>query len=142
MPESPVMDADEAIAFLASKRTGVLALASADQPYAIPVSYAFDQSTEEVLLRLGHLDDTQKDEFLDGSTAARMVVHDTNEPKSVIVDGRLVELDKTDLDPETIRSLGEGETPAFDIWPVEKPDLDVTIHRLTDATVTGRSTGE
>lgn len=142
MPDAPVMDADEAAEFLASRRTGVLALPAAEKPYAIPVSYAFDDSTNEVLLRLGHLDTTEKDNYLDSPTAARIVVHDPDGPESVIIDGTLVELDKSDLDPETIRSLGAGETPAFDLWPVDKPDLDVTIHRLTDATITGRSATE
>lgn len=132
------MSREEIVAFLESRRTGVLALPSEDRPYAIPVSYAFDPDRNELLLRLGHLEDTQKDEYLDDDTHARVVVYEPGEPRSVIVDGTLVELGAEDLDPERIRSLGSGETPAFDLWPVDKPELDVTIHRLTDAEMTGR----
>lgn len=142
MPESPVMSSEEIVAFLESKGTGVLALPAQDRPYAVPVSYAFDDRSEELLLRLGHLEDTEKDQHLDGPTPARVVVYEPEGPRSVIVDGTLVELDPEALDPETIRSLGSGETPAFDLWPVDKPDLDVTIHRLTDAELTGRKPAE
>lgn len=133
-----VMSTDEIVAFLEARRTGVLALPSDDRPYAIPVSYAFNATERELLVRLGHLDGTEKDQHLQDQPAARIVVHDDDEPRSVIADGTLVTVEKSELSPEDIRTLGAGETPAFDLWPVDKPDLDVSIHRLTDATLTGR----
>lgn len=140
---SPVeMTAEEITAFISDHGTGVLALPAGEQPYAVPISYAFDAETGEFLLRLGHLEDNERDRYLDGPTAARIVVYDQPGPRSIIADGTLVEVDKSELTPETVRVLGGGETPAFELWEQGKADLDVTIHRLIDTELTGRKPAE
>lgn len=133
---------DEIAAFVGDRGTGVLALPADERPYAIPVSYAFDGTDREFLLRLGHLDDSEKDRHLDDHAAARLIVYDEEPLRSVIADGTLVELPKSELSPETIHTLGEGETPAFELWEEDKQELEVTIHRLEDTEVTGRQPRE
>jgi hypothetical protein len=136
---SPVeMTAEEITAFVADHGTGVLALPAEDQPYAVPISYAFDEEAGEFLLRLGHLDDSERDRYLDERTPARLVVYDNPGPRSIIADGTLVEVDKADLSPEIVRVLGSGETPAFELWEEDKADIEITIHRLADTDLTGR----
>jgi hypothetical protein len=136
---SPVeMTAEEITSFVADHGTGVLALPAGEQPYAVPISYAFDAETDEFLVRLGHLDDSERDRYLEESTPARMVVYDQSGPSSIIADGTLVEVDKSALTADTIRVLGDGETPAFELWEQGKADLEITIHRLVDTELTGR----
>lgn len=124
--------------FLGPSGFGVLSLAADDDPYAVPVSYAFDAECSEFLLRLGHLGDSEKAEFLDESTRARLVVYDGERPESVICDGDLREMDKTELTPHQIHVLGNGETPAFDLWDADLERLDVSVHCLENTDLTGR----
>lgn len=127
--------------FLGPSGFGVLSLAADEDPYAIPVSYAFDADHSEFLLRLGHLDDSEKDVFLDESTRARLVVYEGERPESVICDGDLRKMDKADLTPHQIHVLGDGETPAFDLWEPDIEDIDVSIHCLENTELTGRMPG-
>lgn len=125
--------------FLGTSGFGVLSLAATERPYAIPVSYAYDQTRTEFLLRLGHLESSEKDGFLAESTPARLVVFDgATGPRSVICDGQLNELDKADLSPHRIEVLGAGETPAFGTWAADKTQLDVSVHCLQETELSGR----
>jgi nitroimidazol reductase NimA-like FMN-containing flavoprotein (pyridoxamine 5'-phosphate oxidase superfamily) len=125
--------------FLETNGFGVLSLAATERPYAIPVSYAYDEIRGEFLLRLGHLDTSEKDTYLDESTPARLVVFDgTAGPRSVICDGELTELEKADLSPHRIEVLGAGETPAFGIWEADKERFDVSVHCLQETELSGR----
>ena len=135
--DTVAMSAAEITAFVREHRTCVLALPSAEHPYAIPVSYAFEEP-DEFYLRLVAVEESAKHDHLEERVPARLVIHEVDDPTSVIADGRLVSLDPAELSPEEIRTLGGGETPAFELWPVDKAELDVTIYRLVDAELTGR----
>ena len=137
-PGTVSMSPSEIQQFLGPSGFGVLSLAVGDDPYAVPVSYAFDADLSEFLLRLGHLDDSEKDKFLDDATPARLVVYDGEQPESVICDGTLRRLDKEALTPHQIHVLGNGETPAFDLWEPDVEDLDVSIHCLENTELTGK----
>ena len=70
------MSADETAAFLGRQETGVLALARADEPYAIPVSYGFDAGRRRFFLRLVSTPDSEKRRFLASEPTARLVVYE------------------------------------------------------------------
>jgi hypothetical protein len=84
----------------------------------------------------------RREAHLDHDVPARLIVYEDSGPRSIIADGRLVELEKSELSPETIGTLGSGETPAFELWEEEKTDVECTIHRLVETELTGRKPAE
>ena len=134
------MSASAVDAFLARHETGVLSLARDDAPYAIPVSYGYDEESREAFIRLVSSVDSEKRAFLGTDPAARLVVYeeDGEEYTSVVGVGTLRRVDLDELTPETIAQYGETRRPLFEIWADEKPDLDIDLYRFEPETLTGR----
>ena len=93
------MSAAETDAFLGRNETGVLALARSDDPYAVPISYGYDGEERQFYLRLVSTPESEKRSFLDSAPEARLVVYeeDGDVYRSVVVTGRLVEIDPAEL---------------------------------------------
>ena len=135
------MTDDEVDAFLACHETGVLSLARDETPYAIPISYGFDETSRDVFLRLVSTPDSEKREFLDSSPQARVVVYEEDEDaySSVVGVGTLRQVDLDELTPETIAQYGETRRPLFEIWADGKADLDIDLYRFAPDRLTGRT---
>lgn len=58
--------------FLSRHETGVLSLARTDDPYAIPISYGYDEEEREFYMRMVSTPESEKRQFLE-STAYRKV---------------------------------------------------------------------
>ena len=99
------MSADETAAFLGRQETGVLALARADEPYAIPVSYGFDAGRRRFYLRLVSTPDSEKRRFLASEPTARLVVYEGEDVGGV---GDLGDHDAGDADVD-IAEVGDGD---------------------------------
>jgi nitroimidazol reductase NimA-like FMN-containing flavoprotein (pyridoxamine 5'-phosphate oxidase superfamily) len=131
-------------AFLGSQETGVLSLASADEPYAIPISYGYDAGTRTIYLRLVSTPDSEKGRFLASAPRARLVVYDEapDEPtyRSVVAVGRLEEIDPQALTVEDIEQYGAAKRPLFEIWGQGKADLDIHLYKLAPEELSGRRT--
>lgn len=134
------MSASDVDAFLARHETGVLSLARGDVPYAIPVSYGYDDTSREVFVRLVSTVDSEKRAFLASEPDARLVVYedDGGEYTSVVGVGSLERIDVDELTPETIAQYGETRRPLFEIWADGKPDLDIELYRFDPDRLTGR----
>ena len=134
------MSASDVDAFLARHETGVLSLARGDVPYAIPVSYGYDDTSREVFVRLVSTVDSEKRAFLASEPDARLVVYedDGGEYTSVVGVGSLERIDVDELTPETIAQYGETRRPLFEIWADGKPDLDIKLYRFDPDRLTGR----
>lgn len=139
-PEPPVALTDEeAAALLPKGGTGVLSLADADTPYAVPVSYSFDAEVPVFYLRLGETGDSTKREFLAASDLVRLVVYETDPDRSwsVIATGDVETVPREDWTPDLVERLSSGELPHFEVWPETKRAIDFTIARLEVRELTG-----
>lgn len=128
--------------FLGEHETGVLSLARTDDPYAIPISYGYDENEREFYMRLVSTPESEKREFLESSPAARLVVYDERDSsyRSVIATGTLEDIPPAELTPEQIAQYGSAKRPLFEIWAQGKQDLDIELYRLDPDSLSGRRT--
>ncbi|RQG98565.1 pyridoxamine 5'-phosphate oxidase family protein [Natrarchaeobius oligotrophus] len=128
--------------FLARHETGVLSLARADVPYAIPISYGYDDGEREMYLRLVSTAESEKRDFLDSRPDARLVVYDEADSvyRSVIATGALENIPPSKLSPDEIAQYGRAKRPLFEIWAQGKDELDIELYRLTPESIDGRRT--
>ncbi|PHQ40566.1 pyridoxamine 5-phosphate oxidase [Halorubrum persicum] len=135
----------EVDALLSRHETGVLSLARDETPYAIPISYGFDEESRHAFLRLVSTPDSEKRKFLASTPQARIVVYeeggerDREEYASVVGVGTLHRVDLDDLTPESIAQYGEARRPLFEIWAEGKADLDIELYRFEPERLTGRT---
>lgn len=130
----------ETDAILGRHETGVLALASGDDPYAIPISYGYDADERRFYMRLVSTPESEKRAFLDGSPAARLIVYEEVDStyRSVVVTGTLQAVDTDDLTVDRIEQYGAAKRPLFEIWGATKRDLDIELYELESDTISGR----
>lgn len=128
--------------FLGEHETGVLSLARTDEPYAIPISYGYDESERKFYMRLVSTPESEKREFLESSPAARLVVYDERDSsyRSVIATGTLENIPPAELTPDQIAQYGQAKRPLFEIWAQGKQDLDIELYRLEPDSLNGRRT--
>ena len=134
------MTASDVDALLGRHETGVLALARADDPYAIPISYGYDATARSFYLRLVSMPDSEKREFLDSSPRCRLVVYEEDETiyRSAIAEGRLTEIPREELTVEHVEQYGDAKRPLFEIWGESKQDLDIKLYHLDPDELGGR----
>lgn len=125
---------------LGRHETGVLALASDDEPYAIPISYGYDADSRRFYLRLVSTPESEKRAFLAAEPSTRLVVYEEEDSiyRSVVVTGTLQEITKDDMNVERIQQYGRAKRPLFEIWGQNKRDLDIALYELDAETVSGR----
>lgn len=123
---------EERDAFLGRHETGVLALARADEPYAVPISYGYDTATQQFYLQLISTPDSEKRRFLDSKPRARFVVYDRREDvyESVVAVGFLEEIPREELTAEHIRQYSEARQPLIEVWGEADDDVEVRLYRL------------
>jgi len=128
--------------FLSRHETGVLSLARMDEPYAIPISYGYDDDERAFYMRLVSTPESEKRQFLESSPEARLVVYDErgSSYRSIIATGSLESIEPSELTPEEIAQYGEAKRPLFELWADGKDDLAIELYRLEPATLNGRST--
>lgn len=134
------MTDDEIDEFLSERQTAVLALAYANQPYAIPITYRFDPDRRRFYFRLIYPTGSEKHKFRPGLGEARLVVYDEVEPlyRSVMAIGQPRELRDADITAEQIVQFGKTSRPLFEMWAQPKSDLDIRLYELDPDTLTGR----
>ncbi|PGF15341.1 pyridoxamine 5-phosphate oxidase [Natrinema sp. CBA1119] len=128
--------------FLSRRETGVLSLARTDEPYAIPISYGYDDGEREFYMRMVSTPDSEKRQFLESAPEARLVVYDEADStyRSVIATGSLESIEPSKLTPEEIAQYGNAKRPLFEIWAEGKDALNIELYRLTPTTLNGRRT--
>ncbi|MFD1563741.1 pyridoxamine 5'-phosphate oxidase family protein [Haloarchaeobius amylolyticus] len=128
--------------FLSRHETGVLSLARGNKPYAIPISYGYDDDERAFYMRLVSTPESEKRQFLESSPQGRLVVYDEADSsyRSVIATGTLESIDPAALTPEEIAQYGEAKRPLFELWAEGKEDLRIELYRLEPATLNGRLT--
>jgi len=133
------MDAIEIADFLATQHTGVLSLASDDDAYAVPVSFAYDDADSALYLRLGYAPGSQKRTFVDAVDRASFVVYDDTPDgwRSVVARGRLEELSESSLDSSIVESVRGLDIPYFQVHDRPATDLEFHVVRLDVTELTG-----
>jgi nitroimidazol reductase NimA-like FMN-containing flavoprotein (pyridoxamine 5'-phosphate oxidase superfamily) len=138
------MAPSEIDSFLSNHETGVLSLAKAESPYAIPISYGYDASTRTFYVRLVSAPESEKRAFLDSEPEARIVVYDENDDgtqyESVVASGALEEIDPDTLSVEQIEQYGRAKRPLFEIWGQERDDLNIQLYEFEPSELSGRET--
>jgi nitroimidazol reductase NimA-like FMN-containing flavoprotein (pyridoxamine 5'-phosphate oxidase superfamily) len=126
------MDATEIADFLDSQQTGVLALASEGDAYAVPVSYAYDIDEQAVYFRLGFAPGSQKQRFIDTTEHVSFVVYGEADGRwnSVLVSGRLEPMAETNLDSTILEAVKRLDIPYFKVFDRPAEEVDFTIVRL------------
>lgn len=134
------MTPSETDSFLGRHETGVLALARADDPYAVPISYGYDATARRFYLRLVSTPESEKRGFLASSPKARLVVYeeDGDTYRSVVATGSLAEIDPGDLTIEHVEQYGDAKRPLFEIWGQATPELDIQLYELDPDELSGR----
>lgn len=138
--QQTVLTDAEIDAVLERHETGVLALAREDEPYAVPISYGYDDDSGRFCMRLVSTPGSERERFLSGSPRVRFVVYEEGETTywSVVATGRLETIPRADLTPEHVERYGTAERPLFEIWDAPTEDLDIDLHELVPTELTGR----
>ncbi len=130
--------------FLGEHETGVLSLARDGEPYAIPISYGYDDENRQFYLRLVSKPDSTKRTFLDSSPNAHIVVYNESDDGetywSVVASGILEDISPEDLSVEQIQQYGEARRPLFEIWGAGKDELDIQLYEFVPNELSGRRT--
>ena len=138
--QQTVMTEAETDALLGRRETGVLSLARADEPYAVPISYGYDASDRSFCMRLVSTPGSEKDRFLTDSPQVRFVVYEEDGPtyRSVIANGRLELVPRSALTPDHVERFGAAKRPLFEMWQEAKDELDVRLYELDPDELSGR----
>ena len=139
------MDDAEVDERLHTSQTGVLSLAKGSDAYAVPLAHFYDG--EKLYFRLGNVENSKKQEFLETTEAACYVLYDTEpteDPKelkswSVLVTGQLNEVPKSEHDRFDTAAINRDFTP-IRVFAEAIEDVEITIVELEIDTITGRST--
>jgi len=139
--QQTVLSEQEIDDFLSRHETGVISLASDDEPYAIPISFGYDSAGDRFYIRLVSSSDSEKSEFVGTERPARLVAYeeDGDSYRSVIAKGILERIERDELDVEHIEQYGDAKRPLFEVWGAGKPELDIDLYRLTADEITGRA---
>jgi nitroimidazol reductase NimA-like FMN-containing flavoprotein (pyridoxamine 5'-phosphate oxidase superfamily) len=133
------MDALEIASFLEDYGTGVLALASEDDAYAIPVSYAFDADEEAIYFRMGFAPGSQKRKYLEDTEHLSFVVYaDTGGGwKSVVVEGVAEQLGRSSLDAAMVEAMEGLDIPYYQVHERPATDVQFVIVRVDPTRMSG-----
>jgi len=138
--QQTVMTGAETDALLGRHETGVLSLARGDEPYAVPISYGYDAGTRQFCMRLVSTPGSQKRRFLTDAPLVRFVVYEETEAAycSVIADGRLERLPKSELTADHVERYGTAKRPLFEMWGEPKAELTIDLYELDPEELSGR----
>ncbi|WP_458209949.1 pyridoxamine 5'-phosphate oxidase family protein [Haladaptatus sp. NG-SE-30] len=148
LAQETAMTESETDDFLGSHETGVLSLAQAEEPYAIPISYGYDPDERTFFMRLVSTPDSEKRQFLASSPRARLVVYDETDGeagtkstyRSVVAVGSLEEIAPEELTVDHIEQYGSAKRPLFEIWGRSKQNLDIQLYEFEPVELSGRRT--
>ena len=133
-----VMDREEIDDFLGDRHVANLTLARGNQPYSVPITYAYDG--ERFYFRLILPPGSNKRRYLSERPAARLVVYEESPPRyrSVIADGTPKRVTRGDVDEATADGFGAMGRPLFELWREPTADLDIQCYVLEPAKLNGR----
>lgn len=142
--DSVRMDEQERDAFLGVGGTGVITLSGSDDesPYAVPVSYGYDESEEVFYFRLAVDTDGGKGEL--SGRAVTFVTYgyddddDDEEWRSVVAKGRLRETTEPSIAVDSLAGLEHVQIPLVEIFDRPTSEITFEFYRLDPDELTSR----
>ncbi|WP_327051273.1 pyridoxamine 5'-phosphate oxidase family protein [Halomicrococcus gelatinilyticus] len=134
-----VMEATERTAFLREMGYGTLALARDDEAYAIPMSYGYD-GDRQFFFQFGSLDGGTKDEFLETTSRARLVVTEmdgVHEWRSVVAAGALTPVPDVESAEAFERLATDASIPPLRAFGARSEDVEFELVRMNVDELTG-----
>lgn len=134
------MSRGEIDTLLSEADVGVLSLARGNSAYSLPMSYGYSPEEDLLCLMIGYAPQSRKREWIDGTETATFVVHrmeKNREARSVVVEGRLVEVQKED-EERAYRALNNASFTVLHETGAAIEDSDHSIHRFEVESVEGR----
>lgn len=136
------LDALAIAEFLERKQTGVLALARKNNAYAVPVSYAYDETGPALYFRLGYTEDSQKRAYLESTAQVSFVVYGRSDAgwRSVVAIGPVEAVSESDLETTVTEAVRELDIPYFTVHE-DASNLEFHLVRLDVETLSGIAEG-
>lgn len=137
------MKDQEVEAYLESVDTGVLALASAGDAYAIPVAHHYDDDAESLYIRLSADGSSTKLSHLEDTETACLTLYDVDESGdswSIIATGPLRKLSGDERETFDATAVNESFLQ-LRVFDEDIEAIDLEIYELEIETLTGRKTG-
>lgn len=138
--EQVEMSDAEIDAFLTDRHVAVLCVAREREPYAVPITYYYDEDDRRFYFRLIFPPGSDKRRFMTDRPLSRLVIYDESPPEyhSVIADGQPKEVRETDVDMDYVEQFSEMMKPLFEIWREPASDLDIELYEFEPSSITGR----
>ncbi|MFC6753391.1 pyridoxamine 5'-phosphate oxidase family protein [Halorubrum tibetense] len=139
------MDDESVEQRLRTADSGVLALATGNDAYAIPLAHYYDG--DGLYFRLGLTEGGTKRTFLESTETACYVLYGadpTNDPKafdswSIVVSGRLTDLTEADRQRFDTAEINDCFSP-IRVFDEAIEDIEVTVRKLDIERISGRTT--
>ena len=134
-----VMEPTERTAFLREMGYGTLALARDGEAYAIPMSYGYD-GDRRFFFQFGSLDGGTKEEFLETTSRARLVVTEmdgVHEWRSVVAAGTLVPVPDVESTEAFERLATDASIPHLRAFGGQSEDVEFELVRMDVDEITG-----
>lgn len=139
------LDESEVQERLETTETGVLALATGDEAYAIPLAHYFDG--DRLFLRFGLVPESKKATFLDATETATYLLYGT-EPTdaaqdidswSILLTGSLSAIPKDEYENFDTATINRQFAP-IRVFGEAIAEIDIVIYEFEIDTITGRAT--
>lgn len=130
--------------FLVNRGHGVLAF-NTDEPYALPVSYGFNDETNQCFVQLFFGEESQKKDHIEKSDGVCLVVYEWNDLtdwRSIVVTGVLRELSQGEMAESAKTYVGGASIPDPSVFSDPLEDLEIKWYELEINSLTERSPSE
>ena len=130
---------DERDELLGNGGTGVISFSTAtdEYPYALPVSYGYDQAEGTFYFRLTEGEKTKEE--LHRRLTSFVTYREIDDTwQSVVAVGQLQETTEDEIATRTLQGLERVSIPYVDIFGMPMGDVEFTFYLLDPAEITGR----
>ncbi|CAI50452.1 FMN-binding domain protein [Natronomonas pharaonis DSM 2160] len=135
------MSNEEIDTFLSGEGYGTLAFGG-DKPYAIPMSYGYDDSERVLYMHMGLFEGSEKASRIRDQTPASLVVTRYERPdkwRSVVVEGTVSKLSRDEVrEREVVTAFAKSELASVDIFVPDLSEVDFEWYMLDPETLSGR----
>lgn len=142
------LTAADITAVLNNNWLGTLALVDGDRPYAIPMSFGYDDASSQLVMNWGQGEEGRKIEIIETNPNASLTIfeHDTGPPsiyRSVVLSGQIRKI-PDDRVEAAMRILANNAeiVDDFDTWGVPLEEVEFVWTELDIEHASGRQFGE
>jgi len=139
-PSPIAMDDEELVDLLGRGGTGVLSFSTdgGEPPYALPVSYGFNEVSMDFYFRLAVPAGAGKADVLERPVSFVAFERTDAGWRSAVATGRLEEVTEADYDSSALQGMWLVEIPIVDIFEYEPKEITFRYFRLPPDRLSGR----